>query len=295
MFHQHILTFLQVAERKSFSAAAEKLYLTPNAVKKRIEVLERDTGLYLFQRTNQGCILTNAGLSLYRDLLEINKLYSAAIANATYAQRHAQDVLFVGIMSTFAEAFMSNTWHNVRQKLHGQQLHINYYGATLSDMDEMFKKVGTATTMCVDIYDKELAKKYGLSVKKISTFPLYVGVPCNIALSGNLPLSMEALSEYSIATLPRGRAKVFDAIREELLQKAPDAKIETIEEYNIRNMNDCSMKQQLVLMVQNQIVHYPFFTFRPLDTVQKIDFGIYYKKRDEKMLTDFLKKIEAED
>jgi len=55
------------------------------------------------------------------------------------------------------------------------------------------------------------------------------------------------------------------------------------------------MKQQLVLMVQNQIVHYPFFTFRPLDTVQKIDFGIYYKKRDEKMLTDFLKKIEAED
>ncbi|MEI3218800.1 MAG: hypothetical protein V8S08_03165 [Lachnoclostridium sp.] len=102
------------------------------------------------------------------------------------------------------------------------------------------------------------------------------------------------MSEHSIATLPRGRAKVFDEIREELLQKAPGAKIETIEEYSIRSMNDCSMKQQLVLMVQNQIAHYPFFTFRPLNTTQKVNFGIYYKKHDEKMLTDFFKKIEAE-
>ena len=115
MFHQRILTFMQVAEQKSFSAAAEKLYLTPNAVKKRIETLERETDLRLFQRTNQGCALTQAGISLYRDLLEINKLYEDAIANATYAQIHSSDILFVGIMSTFAEAFMTNTWHNIRK------------------------------------------------------------------------------------------------------------------------------------------------------------------------------------
>lgn len=295
MFHQHILTFMQVAEQKSFSAAAEKLFLTPNAVKKRIETLEHETDLRLFQRTNQGCALTQAGISLYRDLLEINKLYEEAIANATYAQIHSSDILFIGIMSTFAEAFMTNTWHNVRQKLTHQQIQIHHYGSTFSEMEAMFKKVGTATAICVDIYDADLAKKYKLSVRKISSFPLYVGIPCNIEFHGEQPIPLEALSGYSIALPPKGRAKVFDMLHKELLQKVPDFKIEAIEEYTIRSMNECSMKQQFVLITQNQIAHYPFFAFAPLDTAQMVDFGVYYKKHDEKRLSDFLQKITIED
>ena len=295
MFHQHILTFMHVAEQKSFSAAAEKLYLTPNAVKKRIETLERETGLRLFQRTNQGCILTQAGISLNRDLLEINKLYEAAIANATYAQIHSSDILFVGIMSTFAEAFMTNTWRNIRQKLTHQQIQINHYGSTFFDMETMFKIVGTATTMCVDIYDVDLAEKYNLSVQKVSSFPLYIGIPCNIEFHGGQPIPLEALSGYSIALPPKGRAKVFDEMHRELLQKAPGVKIETIEEYTIRSMNECSMKQQFVLITQNQLANYPYFTFAPLDTAQMVEFGVYYKKRDEKMLGDFLQKLTTED
>ena len=294
MFHQYILTFMQVAERKSFSAAAEKLFLTPNAVKKRIEVLERETGLCLFIRTNQGCVLTQAGVSLYKDLLEIDRLYTEAIANATYAQVHSRDILFVGIMSTFAESFMTNTWYNIRKKLCGQQIQIHHYGSSLSDMDEMFRKVGTATTMCVDIYDEDIAKNYGLSVQKISSFPLYAGIPCNVALSGVQPLPTEALSGYNIALLPKGRAKVFDAMHQELQQKAPGSKIEVIEEYSIHSMNECSMKQQLVFLAQNQLAHYPFFTFIPLAAAQTVDFGIYYKKRDTNMLSDFFEKIMAE-
>lgn len=60
-------TFLCVAEAGSFNKAAEKMYISPPAVIKQINLLEERLGLQLFVRTHRGLHLTRAGLSLYHD------------------------------------------------------------------------------------------------------------------------------------------------------------------------------------------------------------------------------------
>lgn len=295
MFRQYMLTFLEVAERKSFSAAAEKLYVVPNTVKKRVEALEQETGLRLFWRTNRGCELTPAGASLYKEFRKIYQLYQDAVAKAADLQDCCGSILPMGIMPTFADSFLTNNWHNIRQKIHHQQIQIRQYGSALSEMEEMFRDVGSTTIFCVDIYDEELAAKYGLTVRKISSFPFCIGIPCHTAISPRSPLPPALLSGHCVVLPPEGRAKVFDSLRQELLQKAPGVRIESIDEYSIRSMNDVSMKQKLVLLGQNQTANYPFFTFVPLATGQTIDFGIYYKAQDERKLRDFLRKITAEE
>ncbi|MEX0786727.1 MAG: LysR family transcriptional regulator [Dehalococcoidia bacterium] len=55
--------FLQVAERRSFSRAAEALRLTQPSVTARIQALERDLGETLFQRNGRGVRLTEVGES----------------------------------------------------------------------------------------------------------------------------------------------------------------------------------------------------------------------------------------
>jgi DNA-binding transcriptional LysR family regulator len=53
--------FIQVAAQRSFSKAAEILYLTQPSVTARIQTLERDLGENLFERTGRSVKLTDAG------------------------------------------------------------------------------------------------------------------------------------------------------------------------------------------------------------------------------------------
>jgi DNA-binding transcriptional LysR family regulator len=56
----------EVAARRSFSAAADELYLSQSAVSQQVAALEREVGLPLLARTSQGPRLTDAGRALVR-------------------------------------------------------------------------------------------------------------------------------------------------------------------------------------------------------------------------------------
>ena len=55
--------FLQVARHRSFSRAAEALFLTQPSVTARIQTLERELGERLFERTGRSVTLTDAGIA----------------------------------------------------------------------------------------------------------------------------------------------------------------------------------------------------------------------------------------
>jgi len=68
---QNMKAFLCVARHASFSAAAEELHLTQPAVSKRIQLLEEDLGLQLFDRSGRAVSLTEHGNSLLPRAKEI--------------------------------------------------------------------------------------------------------------------------------------------------------------------------------------------------------------------------------
>ncbi len=67
MYDKHLDYFLLAADCGSFSKAAEKAFISPNAVIQQINLLESDLGITLFTRTNHGAKLTDAGTSIYHD------------------------------------------------------------------------------------------------------------------------------------------------------------------------------------------------------------------------------------
>jgi len=69
MFSYRIFTV--VAEKKSFSRAAECLHMTPSAISHSIAKLENDLGLSLFVRTQNGVFMTDAGSRLLRHMRTI--------------------------------------------------------------------------------------------------------------------------------------------------------------------------------------------------------------------------------
>lgn len=68
---QSLKAFLAVAGQQSFSAAAENLHLTQSAVSKRIQLLESQLNVILFDRHNRTISLTEAGKALLPRAKEI--------------------------------------------------------------------------------------------------------------------------------------------------------------------------------------------------------------------------------
>lgn len=64
-------TFVEVSKQKSFSKAAEKLFLTQPTVTNHIQNLEKELGTLLINRMGKTIDLTDAGMLLYKNSLNI--------------------------------------------------------------------------------------------------------------------------------------------------------------------------------------------------------------------------------
>src|SRR5437879_2173326 len=79
----YLETFAKAAELSSFTAAARALGLTQAAVSQRIQALEQDLKVPLFQRQSGHVLLTEAGHSLYGYAQRILDLHRQAIQEIT--------------------------------------------------------------------------------------------------------------------------------------------------------------------------------------------------------------------
>lgn len=268
-----IKTFISVGARGSFSRAAEELFLTANGVKKRMNLLENETGLILFQRSNKGIQLTPAGQSLYNDCVRIEESYSLALQRAKNIQESHAQILRIGMMSTFADSFTVTPWGNLHSEERMKRIHIIYYGSGLKEMNRMFSDIGIHSDCCVDLYDERLAKKYNLQAEKISEYPLQIGFPESLHLTEEITLS--ELPDIPIALLAKRRSYVFDQIWNAL---ADDKRLLRINDYSIKTFHDCYIKNAAILCTENLTNIFPFYTFVPLRFDRKVSYGIYYSE-----------------
>ena len=110
-------TFLLVAERRSFSAAAQELGVSPSAVSQTIRALEDRVGVPLFMRTTRSVGLTQAGeLFLEHAQPAISEINEAIEAARSLGERPAGRLrinlmraviqpIFEPILSGFCEAY----------------------------------------------------------------------------------------------------------------------------------------------------------------------------------------------
>ncbi len=75
--------FLSVARNLSFTKAAEELYVSQPTVSKQIAQMERELGVKLFSRSNQGVQLTFTGQLLCSDFREALSIIDTAIQKTT--------------------------------------------------------------------------------------------------------------------------------------------------------------------------------------------------------------------
>lgn len=87
MTDRQLANFLTVAEKQSFTAAAESLYISQSALSQQISQLEQQLGFQLFDRGRRRATLTEAGRSFYQNARKMREIYLSAVAEGQRLQQ----------------------------------------------------------------------------------------------------------------------------------------------------------------------------------------------------------------
>jgi len=100
---QSLLVFITVVEKKSFTRAADALHMTQPAVSQYIQMLERNVGATLLDRSNKYVQLNKAGEIIYHHAIEIIGLYTQMQRLIDDTMNKASGNLAIGASYTFGE------------------------------------------------------------------------------------------------------------------------------------------------------------------------------------------------
>ena len=124
MYNPLLDTFLAVADCGSFTKAADSLYISPTAVMKQINSLEKHLNLKLIDRYPTGVTLTPAGKAIYQDAKFMIDYSRKSIAGAKAAMINPDTTFCVGTsLLNPAKPFM-DLWYKVNKDFPNYKLHL---------------------------------------------------------------------------------------------------------------------------------------------------------------------------
>jgi DNA-binding transcriptional LysR family regulator len=118
-------TFVRVAERRSFTKAAEDLRTTPSVVSNRIKELEESLGFRLMNRSTHGIVLTDAGEGLFRNCLKMLARLDAYVIEARNVHAGPVGTLRVQATSDAARCLLAPLITDFARRYPGLRVHLS--------------------------------------------------------------------------------------------------------------------------------------------------------------------------
>lgn len=155
-------TFCAVAENKSFSKAAEKIFISQPAISYNIKELEKNLNVKLFYRTSKGVTLTQEGETLY---YYIKNAYDF-IYLGEQSVRDSQEILYgnirIGVPAHIGMFYLSDKIED----FHKKYPNIKFYIQNRSTADMVYMLERHQLDFIIDSYPIDKCN-VELSIKKI--------------------------------------------------------------------------------------------------------------------------------
>ncbi len=124
---RHILSFIAVADEKSFARAAERLHVSQPALSQTIIQFEQTLGFALFERTTRSVVLTAAGERLLARARSLKLALNAFHADAKSLRLALENELHVGYMIGTAVEFIPAIIRAFEQSTPHASLHLREF------------------------------------------------------------------------------------------------------------------------------------------------------------------------
>ena len=290
MYNPLLDTFLAVADCGSFTKAADKLFITPTAVMKKMNVLEAHLNLKLIDRTPAGVDLTPAGKVIYRDAKFIMDYSKKSVAAANAATLDYDTTFCVGTsLLNPAKPFM-DLWYKINQSFPDYKLHLVPFEDNHDGILSEIKKLGEKFDFLIGVCDSKAWLSI-CSFLPLGRYKKMVAVSRDHRLAEKKQINIEDLHGETLMMVGRGDSGVNDFIRNDLEKKHPQIHIEgTPQFYDLSVFNRCAESGNILLTIECwQDVH-PGLISIPVNWDYSIPYGLLYSTNADK---DVLKLVET--
>ena len=276
MLNSNLKAFVRVAECGSFTKAAESLYLSPTAVMKQINALEKHLDLILLERSPAGVRLTAAGEVIYQDAKFLLDYSRRSIANARQKMETDSRTFCVGTsMLNPARPFME-LWYQVSREDTNRKLHLVPYEDNHEGILAEIARLGEKFDFLIGVCDSRRWLDQ-CNMFPLGRYPKMCAVSREHRLAGKECLELSDLYGETLMMVAEGDSGTNDFIRNDLRRNHPAIRLEdTPHFYDISVFNRCAETENVLLTLECWKDVHPALVTIPVQWSYSIPYGLLY-------------------
>ena len=293
MYNPQLETFLCVAECGSFNKAAEKLYISPPAVIKQINLLEEELDLQLFVRTHRGLQLTEAGKSLVQDTKYIIQYCKDSVTRAKNAMQKDEEVIRIGTSPMTPAQVLLDLWPKLQGHCPNVKFQLIPYDNTPENAREILANLGQNIDVVAGIFDETMLKLRRCAGLELTREPICCAVSVHHRLAQKERLRVEDLHGEKLMLMRRDWSHYVDLLRDDIWKNHPEIEIVDFDFYDVGAFNQCENNNCVLMAVENWRYVHPLLKILPVDWGYTIPFGLLHAPHPSPTVARFLQAVQT--
>mgnify|MGYP002439756721 FL=1 len=287
MYNPILSTFISVAESGSFTKAAEALFITPPAVMKQINSLEERLGITLFDRTNHGLQLTDAGKSFFQDAKYIIDYSNRAIENAKdIDNKDKQQSIRIGTSIMTPAKFLLDIWSEIQKFNPYLKIELIPFENTPINSVEILRNLGKHIDIVAGLYDDGFLEERRCKAAHLYDKKLLFAIPVTHPLCGKTKIELSDLKGRKVLLIRKNWNEYIDKLRTDLIENGTE--IEDFDMFNLNAFNRAAQENIPIITVEGWEDVHPLLRIVSADWNYSIPFGILYSPTPTKQVKDFI-------
>ncbi len=290
MDHQLLQTFIEVSNCGSLSKASERLFISTTAISKQMNLLEKETGLHLFDRTKRGTRLTKTGAVFYEDAVFMLNYWNKMLERARNAEFSGGGTYIrIGSSMLRSEKYLLDLWMKIKDAYPQYKIHIVPFEDNYQNYMEIVKNLGKEIDIIASNYPPDL---WGgcCNVLQLAQVPLCCAVSRYHALAQKKVLDYEDFFGQELMILHRGRSSYIDTVRDKL-QQYPQIQMIDVPDYDINIFNQCEATNRILLITEAWVNVHPLLVTIPVKWEFTSPYGLLYGLNPPEVVSDFVQSV----
>ena len=291
MYNPQLETFICVVDSGSFNKAAEKLYISPPAVIKQMNLLEESLGIQLFIRTPRGLSLTEAGKSFYQDAKYIIQYCKDSIVRAKNAMQKDSNIIRIGTSPMTPAQVLVDLWPRVEEYCPDIKFQLIPFDNTPENAREILANLGQNIDVVAGIFDETMLNLRQCAGLELSREPICCAVSIHHRLAQKEKLTIQDLYGENLMLMHRGWSHYVDLLRDDLWQNHPQIHIVDFDFYDVAAFNECENNNHVLMAVANWRYVHPLLKILSVDWNYTIPFGLLHSPNPAPPVEQFLQAV----
>ena len=292
MYNPQLETFLHVVDAGSFNKAAERLYISPPAVIKQINLLEESLDVQLFIRTHRGLVLTKAGQSLYQDVKYIIQYCKDSVTRAKNAMQESGGIIRIGTSLMTPAQVLVDLWPKVQKYCPNVKFQLIPFENTPENAREILGNLGQNIDVVAGAFDETMLNLRRCAGLELSREPICCAVSIHHTLAQKEKLTVQDLYGENLMLMRRGWSHYVDLLRDDLWKNHPQIHIVDFQFYDVAIFNQCENRDCVLMAIENWRYVHPLLKILPVDWNYTIPFGLLHSPTPTPTVKQFLDAVE---